>query len=55
MTVPVATKLSNWSSLVPEEFQPWMEMVADVKPERPSSWFEIVVITESFEYEPEKS
>lgn len=55
ITEPVRTMLSSCSGVEPLAFQPWMEIVAEVKPVRPIEELEIDVIVELLEKVPEKS
>lgn len=55
MTVPVRTMLSSCSAPDPLEFQPWIEMVAEVRWVSPSDELAMLVIAELLEYEFEKS
>lgn len=49
ITDPVKKMLSSCSAPEPLAFQPWMERVAEVKPESPREEFEMGVMVELFE------
>ena len=55
ITEPVRTILSSCRAVEPLAFQPWMEIVAEVKPVRASEVLEIDVMVELFEKLLEKS
>lgn len=49
ITFPLRTMLSSCSAPVPLEFQPWIEIVAEVRLAYPSEELEILVTAELFE------